>query len=239
MELDRPKLDSSLYNPASYLFIIILSMVYMSIMLCNAVLTNRYVGNDAMFILGGTLTSPFVFILDDIIAEVYGYRMARNVILSGFASQTFFAIVCYMIALSPHPSFFNDSDAYYNILGPSLLRINITGFAAYISANLINSYIIARWKVLVKGKYFWLRSIGSSTISEALYTFLAIIMMELNSISLVDIMRVASISFILKVTYSIIFAAPANLLTNYIKDKTGVDVYEFPKRFTPFKFKPI
>lgn len=232
-----PVITTSLINPSGYTCLVILSMFYMSIMLCNAVLTNRYIGNDVMFILGGTLTSPFVFILDDIIAEIYGYRMARNVILSGFVAQTIFAFICYMVVSAPSPTFFKNSDSYYTILGPSLFRINFSGFAAYITANLINSYIIARWKVLVKGKYFWLRSIGSSTFAEALYTFLAIVLMEINSIPLPDILRVVTISFLIKLSYSIAFAAPANLLTNYIKYKTGVDVYEFPKSFTPFKFR--
>jgi len=209
----------------------------MSIMLCNAVLTNRYIGSDTKFILGGTLTSPLVFILDDIITEIYGYKVARNVILSGFAAQTLFVLICCLVVSSPSPGFFQEKNTYYHILGPSLLRINVSGFVAYITANIINSYIIARWKILVKGKYFWLRSIGSSTFSEALYTFLAIIMMELNSIALIDIFRVASISFLIKLLYSAIFAGPANVLVNYIKNKTGLDVYEFPKIFTPFKYK--
>jgi len=235
--MNEPAISNKLNDPSGYYFLVILSMTYMSIMLCNAVLTNRYIGNDALFILGGTLTSPFVFILDDIISEIYGYRMARNVILTGFAAQTMFAAICYFVSVSPHPDFFKQYDSYYNILGPSLLRINISGCAAYIIANLINSYMLARWKMLVKAKYFWLRSIGSSSFSEALYTILAIIMMELNSIPMTNIIRVVAISFIIKLTYTVIFAGPANLLTNYIKLKTGIDVYEFPTNFTPLKFK--
>lgn len=227
----------ALNNPAGYYFIITLCMLYMTIMLCNAILTNRYIGNDSLFILGGTLTSPFVFILDDIIAEIYGYKVARNVIVTGFAAQTVFAIICYMVVQAPHPDFFKDSESYSKILGTSLFRINLSGFAAYITANIVNSYIITRWKILVKGKYFWLRSIGSSTFSEALYTLLAIVMMELNSIPIVDILHVVAISFMIKITYSVVFAVPANLLTNYIKNQTGIDVYEFPQIFTPFKYR--
>jgi len=94
----------------------------MSIMLCNAILTNRYVGTDAFFILGGTLTSPFIFILDDIIAEIYGYKIARYIILSGFAAQTLFIIICQFIVIAPYPSHFKESAAYINILGPTLLH---------------------------------------------------------------------------------------------------------------------
>ena len=62
-------------------------------MLCNAILTNRYIGGESLFVLGGTFTSPFVFILDDIIAEIYGYKITRAVILTGFFSQTLFIII--------------------------------------------------------------------------------------------------------------------------------------------------
>lgn len=230
-------LKSVIDNPTGYKFLVFLSMTYMSIMLCNAILTNRYIGTDEFFVLGGTLTSPFVFIMDDIIAEIYGYKITQSVILSGFAAQTLFALICELAVLSPHPGFFKEQAAYAYILGPSLLRIDISGFAAYIVANLINTYILTRWKVLLKGRLFWLRSLGSSAFSEALYTCMAIVMMEINSIPLHAVFKVIMISFTIKLTYSLIFAGPANLLVNYIKRVTGIDVYDFPKNFTPFKYQ--
>ncbi|MDF1678055.1 MAG: putative molybdenum carrier protein [Legionellaceae bacterium] len=72
----------SMNNPYAYSVLALISMFYMSIMLCNAVLTNRYIGTDALFVLGGTFTSPLVFILDDIITEIYGYKIARSVIIT-------------------------------------------------------------------------------------------------------------------------------------------------------------
>lgn len=211
-------------------------MIYMSIMLCNAILTNRYVGTDLLFVLGGTLTSPLIFILDDIIAEIYGYKITQYVILSGFGAQTLFALICQLIVVAPYPSFFKEHIAYTHILGPSLLRIDISGFAAYIIANLANSYIITRWKVLLKGRKFWLRSLGSSVFSEALYSFMAIMMMELNSIPINEIIKVVLISYSIKVSYSVVLAGPANLVVSFIKKHTGIDVYDFPKKFTPFKY---
>ncbi|OAI45988.1 hypothetical protein AYO45_01900 [Gammaproteobacteria bacterium SCGC AG-212-F23] len=237
MNSNREKImTTGMPNLAGYKFIVVLSMMYMSIMLCNAILTNRYIGTDSLFFLGGTLTSPFIFILDDIIAEIYGYRIARTIIISGFVAQTIFIVICQMVINAPHPSFFKESVIYAHVLGPELMKINMGGFLAYITANLINSFIITRWKVLVKGKYFWLRSIGSSSFSEALYSLLAILMMELNSIPLSDIFHVVIISFLVKLTYSIIFSYPANILVDYIKLKTGIDVYDFKKDFTPFKY---
>ena len=112
----------------------------------------------------------------------------------------------------------------------------LSGFIAYIVANLANSYILSRWKVLLKGRYFWLRSLGASTISEALYSLIAILMMEIGSIPNNKILKVVAISFSIKAFYSIVLAAPANILVNYLKNLTGMDVYDFPKKFTPFKY---
>lgn len=228
--------QASIENPHGYTTLIVISMFYMSIMLCNAILTNRYIGSDTLFVLGGTFTSPLLFILDDIITEIYGYKVARAVILIGFLAQTFFVLICQLALRAPHPLFFTEQNSYAYVLGLSLLRINISGFIAYIAANLINSYVLSRWKVLLKGRHFWLRSLGSSSFAEAIYSFIAIIMMEIASIPLHSILKVVMISFSIKVAYSVVFAGPMNLLVNYLKKITGIDVYDFPSRFTPFDY---
>lgn len=223
--------------PKGYFVLTSISMLYMSIMLCNAILTNRYIGSDEFFILGGTLTSPFIFILDDIVAEIYGYKITRFMIVTGFISQTVFSLICELIVLSPYPTFLKYHEAYVYILGPSLLRIDLSGFFAYIIANLMNTYILTRWKILLKGEKFWLRSLGSSAVSEALYSFIAIILMEIRSIPIDYIVKVIFLSYLIKVLYSAIFAWPANTLVNYLKKITGIDVYDFSEQFTPFNYK--
>ena len=228
--------QTNIENPYGYKILLGISMIYMSIMLCNAVLTNRYIGSDTLFVLGGTFTSPFVFILDDIVAEIYGYKITQSLIFTGFFAQTLFVIICQLALIAPHPSFFKEQASYDYVLGASLLRINISGFIAYIMANLANSYILSRWKILLKGRYFWLRSLGSSTFSEALYSLLAILMMEIASIPLNRILQVITLSFSIKAIYSILLAGPANLLVNYLKKITNIDVYDFPKKFTPFQY---
>lgn len=220
---------------AGYKCLVLMSMFYMTIMLCNAILTNRYIGNDSFFVLGGTFTSPFVFILDDIVAEIYGYKVARSLVICAFLFQALFIIICQIVLLMPCPNFFREQNAYYLILGPQLFRIHMSGFVAFVSANLLNSYILSRWKILLKGKYFWLRSVGSSVFSEAFYTIVAISLMELYSIPLKNILIVTMLSFLIKVSYSILFSFPADYLVNYLKKTTGIDIYDVDNDFTPFK----
>lgn len=210
----------------------------MSIMIFNAVLTNRYIGTDELFVLGGSFTSPFIFIFGDIIAEIYGYRTARYIIFSGFACQTIFVLICQVVVNAPHPELLASQsyNAYLMILGPSLMRINFSGFAAYMLANLINAKILTRWKILLKGKKFWLRSLGASAFSEAVYTIIAIIMMQINTIQSSGIVKVIILSFLIKIFYSALFAMPANLIVNFVKIRSGIDMYDFEEKFTPFKY---
>lgn len=223
-------------NPLGYKYLALLSMLYLSILLCNAILTNRYVGSDHLFVLGGTLTSPFVFLIDNIIAEIYGFKITRSVIFYGVAAQSLFVLICQLILNAPHPDFFINNSTYSDILGWPLLRIHGSGCVAYILAILINARILTHWKVLLKGRKFWLRSLGSCTISEALYSFVAIMLMELQSIPLHNIFKVIVISYSIKMIYNLVFMIPAQWLVHYIRSRTGIDVYDFNKKFTPVQF---
>ena len=44
------------------------------------------------------------------------------------------------------------------------------------------------------------------------------------------------ISYLIKTLYSIVFAGPGQFIVNYIKKLTNIDAYDFPKKFTPFKY---
>ncbi len=58
----------------------------------------------------GTITYPFTYIFDDIFTEVYGYRVSRKVIWSGFFAFFVMSIVGYLYSLIPSdPSFQNDA----------------------------------------------------------------------------------------------------------------------------------
>jgi len=220
---------------AGHKYLISFSMLFMIIMLCNSILTNRYISlGDTLFVLGGTFTSPLIFILSDIIAEIYGYKIAKYIILCGYFCQAIFAIVCTLVIRAPVPAFFKDYQVYSSVFGP-LLYIVISSFIAFVISGLINIHIITRWKLLMHGRYFWLRSLGSSTIAEALYSAIAIIMMEIGSIPANNIFKVILTSYLIKVIYSIIFAAPGNALVSYIKLTTNIDVYDTPRSFSQLK----
>ena len=231
-----PSYTSVVNNPPALKYLAFLGMLYLCIMLFNAILTNCYVGNNTTFVLGGTFTSPFVFLIDNIIAEIYGYKITRSIIFYSITAQTIFILLCQIIINVPHPEFFQNHNEYEKILGLSLLRIHLSGCIAYLLAILINTKILTQWKVLLKGRKFWLRSLGSNFISEGIYSLIAILLMEIQSIPLHQILKVLTISYSIKITYNIALMYPVQIIVELIRKKTKIDVYDFNNKFTPSKY---
>ena len=66
-----------------------------------------------------------------------------------------------VIKLPHHPQFLSIQNAYEEVFG-NLIRFVSAGFLAVLSSHFLNIYIFSKWKILLRGKYFWLRSIGAS-----------------------------------------------------------------------------
>jgi uncharacterized PurR-regulated membrane protein YhhQ (DUF165 family) len=90
--------------------------------------------------------------------------------------------------------------------------------------------------VLVKGKYFWLRSLGSSIIGESFYTIFVVSLVNIGIISFKEILQIFLVSYCYKLVFDLIAVTPASLLARFLKRSEGVDVYDFPKKFTSSKY---
>lgn len=215
-------------------YLIFLTMIYLTVMLCSGVLTHRIIQLGSFYTMAGTLVAPLWFTLSDIIAEIYGYRIARKIVWFGFGCQAMFAIACYAIIQIPSPEFINNQIAYSTVLG-SMLQTCISAFVAYIIAGFINIYLISRWKILWNGRFFWLRSLGSSTISELIFTVIAVSLIQYDKLPLSKIITIIAVSYSLKIIYAVILAAPANYISLMIKKADEIDVYDFGVNYNPFR----
>jgi hypothetical protein len=78
---------------------------------------------------------------------------------------------------------------------------------------------------------------GSSVFSEAIYAFLAVFMTEFHLISFNQMPQVFFASFAIKAIFTLVFAFPLNALVNYLKNISGIDVFDFPRQFSSIAFK--
>lgn len=96
----------------------------------------------------GVIIFPLIYIVNDVLAECYGFKKARRAIYLGFF-MNLIAVICYNVTMFlPAPAYFTGDGAFHTVLG-STLRLLVASFAAYLIGSLIN----AKLMVYLKGKY--------------------------------------------------------------------------------------
>ena len=80
-----------------------------------------------------------------------------------------FAFSCAGMISFKTPSGWAYQESYDQVLG-KLPRVAIASFLAIFVGAFINAYAISKWKILLRGRYFWLRSLGASAIGEFIFT---------------------------------------------------------------------
>lgn len=111
------------------------------------------------------LVFPISYIINDCISEIWGFRKARLVILSGFA-MNLFVVALGMLAIAIPAAPFWDGSEHFNYVFGMAPRTTIGSLLAFIVGSLLNAYVMSRMKKANHGKYFSLRAITSTVVGE-------------------------------------------------------------------------
>lgn len=229
--MNTPKIRKQPYH---YKALIFLSMLYVAVTLAAVTMVNKVVAlGFGGYVQGGALLTPLWYALGDIITEVYGYKISRQMLWASFGTHFVFAVLTFTVIHLDSPAFWAGNESYFFVFG-NILRIYFSGFLAALISGFANIYVISKLKILMLGRFFWLRSIGASTFSEALYTALIIPMISFGHLSLRQILVIIGSSYALKIIYAVILAAPNTLIAKYLKKLEGVDIYDHNVNFNPF-----
>lgn len=222
-------------NQSQFKCIIPLSMTYIGVMTFSELFVNKFVSMPLGYTTAATFIFPIWFILNDIISEVYGCKICWRMIWLGFTILLIFNFISFGLAKLPPPTSSWHNQTAYNFIFNPLVRIELSTFFAFMISGFINIRLLTKWKALMSGKYFWLRSIGSSGIAEAIYSVANVWVVFIGLIPSSKIPIIIFWSFVLKIIYTIILAYPASILVQLIKKIDGIDVYDYEPYFNPFK----
>lgn len=145
----------------------ILTGVFVACLLMSNVMSAKTFTLGSVVLPTAVIIFPIVYIVNDVMAEIYGFRKARNIIFLGFALNAL-AVAAYSIAiLLPAPDYAAESAAAFATVLGSTGRILIASFAAYLVGSLVNAGIMVRMKKQLE-KYLMLRCILSTMIGEGI-----------------------------------------------------------------------
>lgn len=210
-----------------------LVILYTITALTSLILTNKLIVIHGYVISACLLAFPMIFFLGDITAEIYGYLLAKKILWQTLFAAFLFSCFISITLLIPTPVFQNNNQSFINVFGMSV-RFTAAGVFAIWVGGIINAYVLARWKIIAKGRYFWLRSIGSSAIGEFVNSLVAFPLGFLGHLSFANILNMMIVSYVVKMIYAAIAAYPGQLVVNYIKVVKGIDYQASSVKFNPF-----
>ena len=150
----------------------------------------------------GVVIFPVIYIVNDVLAEIYGYEKARKVILLGFF-MNLVAVICYQITiLLPAPAFFENSEAFSIVLG-STFRLLVASFAAYLAGSLVNAKVMVYLKKWDENKLFF-RCIVSTLFGEGLDAIVFIFIGFLGTMPFEALLLMIVAQALFKTVYEII-----------------------------------
>lgn len=202
--------------PKQFKCLTYLISLYITFLLIASLLVHKITMLFGFTVSASTFIFPFIFFFADIIAEVYGYRISKQVIWAAFVSIFVFDMLLPLLGHSPPPAFWHLQSDYDTVLDP-LPRVFLGDFLALNVGSLLNVYLITRWKILTKGRFFWIRSIGSTAVGEAIFNILAFSIIFINVIPFPALIEAMTVSYILKVLFAIVAAYPAYIFVVIIK----------------------
>jgi hypothetical protein len=216
--------------------LLFLIVCYVTLMLSNFVLIYKLVAVGPGLAPGGLFLLPFWLLIEDVIAEVYGYKISRLLIWLVLLSTTLFTTLVLVIIHLPSPPYWH-LQADYDVVFDSLLRAIPAYFIGIILVSqFINIFLITKLKILVNGRFFWMRIIFSNMLSGATGVIIAFLLAYVGShLTLASIKQLILTDYSVRFLYVVFGGGPAWLLVRYLKKKENIDVYDINTNFNPFK----
>ncbi len=176
---------------------------------------------------------PVSYIIADVLTEVYGYRRARIVIWLGFLCNAIMVGAVMLTVWLPPAPYWEHQSAYTTVLGmtPRLLVASLT---AYLVGEFTNSYVLAKMKIATRGRWLWMRTIGSTVVGQLLDTSIFAVIAFLGVFPTDALLRIILMQWILKSAYEALATPITYAVVLFLKRKEGLDVYDYETRFNPF-----
>jgi uncharacterized integral membrane protein (TIGR00697 family) len=187
----------------------------------------------------GNIFFPIGYIFGDILTEVYGYARARKVIWAGFGAMIFATIMTLVVIQLP--LFRGDEENVLRqahiegALGPTW-RIALASMLAYWVGDFVNSYVLAKMKLLTKGRFLWTRTIGSTIVGQGCDSFI-FYPLAFYGVWKTGLLQAIIFNWIFKVSVEILFTPLTYLIVGFLKRAEHEDYYDVDTNFTPFSIE--
>jgi queuosine precursor transporter len=219
-----------------YQYFDILVAFFVGVLLISNIASTKILSMWMFTFDGGTILFPLSYIFGDILTEVYGFRQSRRVIWLGFLTALLMSLVFYIVQVLPSAADWPNQKAFETILG-FVPRIVCASLLAYFVGEFSNSYILSRLKIVTKGKFLWIRTIGSTLVGEGIDTATFCMVAFYGILPSHTLWAVILSNYVFKCAVEILFTPVTYLIVGFLKKNENEDVYDYGINYNPFLLK--
>jgi len=186
----------------------------------------------------GLLIFPVSYIINDIIAEVWGYRKARLIIWYGFLMNFLTVIIFRLSIVVPGSENFSHQEAFQLVLG-NTERISLASFIAFLIGSFLNAMVMSKMKIFQKGRNFSLRAVVSTLVGEGADSLVFFTIAFVGVIPNGDLMTLILTQTAMKTGYEILVLPLTNVIVKWVKRKEQEDVFDEGISYNPLKINEL
>ncbi len=221
----------------TYKYYDLIMAAFVCVLLCSNLIGITKVAQVGGFTFGaGNLFFPLSYLFGDVLTEVYGYARSRKVVWAGFGALAFASLMSFIIVHIP-PSPMWHGQANVEAIFGSTWRTSGASLLAYACGEFANSLVLAKLKVKTKGRFLWVRTIGSTIVGEAADTLVFYPLAFLGAWAPELLITVMMGNYAVKVGWEILATPITYRVVGFLKRKENEDHYDVDTNFTPFSLK--
>ena len=208
--------------------------LFVTCLLTANIMAAKLISLGGVVLTAGIVVFPVSYIVGDVLTEVWGYAAARRVIWLGFACNALMVAAIWLGGEIPSAPFWKGGPAYAEILGQTP-RILLASFVAYLFGEFANSYVLAKMKIMTRGRWLWTRTIGSTVVGQALDTAVFVTLAFGGSVPAGALTGIMVGQWIAKVLYEAAATPLTYAAVAWLKASERTDTYDYDTDFNPIR----
>ena len=216
----------------------LLGMLFNVCLIAANLLETKVIQVGSLTVTAGLLVFPISYIINDCIAEVWGFKKARLIIWSGFA-MNFFVVALGLIAVAIPAAPFWEGEEHFDFVFGMAPRIVAASLMAFLVGSFLNAYVMSKMKVASQGRNFSARAIWSTVVGETADSLIFFPVAFGGVIAWKELLIMMGIQIVLKSLYEVIILPVTIRVVKAIKKIDGSDVYDTDISYNVLKVKDI
>ena len=216
----------------------LLGILFNVCLIAANLLETKVIQIGSLTVTAGLLVFPISYIINDCIAEVWGFKKARLIIWSGFA-MNFFVVALGLIAVAIPAAPFWEGEEHFDFVFGMAPRIVAASLMAFLVGSFLNAYVMSKMKVASRGRHFSARAILSTLAGETADSLIFFPVAFGGIIAWRELLIMMCIQIILKSMYEVIILPVTIRVVKAIKKIDGSDVYDTDISYNVLKAKDI